>query len=174
MESSTPAWVQQVPIVVTHIIGFVIAVFVLKRFAWGPILQLLDERREKIQGEFDRIETSKREVAGLREQYEAQLRDVEAQRRAKIQEGVTEGRRVGSEIQEQARADAHGVMVRSREETARERDQAQVMLRNDMVDMVIKATEQLLKERVDDEQHRRMVTDYLAELETVGRRGEIR
>ena len=174
MESSTPAWVAQIPIVVTHIIGFVIAVIVLKRFAWGPILQLLDERREKIQGEFDRIETSKREVAGLREQYEAQLRDIEAQRRTKIQEGVTEGRRVGSEIQEQARADAHGVMVRSREETARERDQAQVVLRNDMVNMVIKATEQLLKERVDDELHRRMVADYLAELETVGPSGEAR
>jgi F-type H+-transporting ATPase subunit b len=174
MESSTPAWVQQVPIVVTHIIGFVIAVLILKRFAWGPILQLLDERREKIQGEFDRIEVSKREVAGLREQYEAQLRDIEAQRRVKIQEGVTEGRRVGSEIQEQARADAHGVMVRGREETARERDRAQVMLRNDMVDMVIKATEQLLKEQLDPKQHRRMVNDYLVGLETAGSGGDSR
>jgi F-type H+-transporting ATPase subunit b len=172
MESSTPAWVQQIPIVVTHIIGFVIAVLVLKRFAWGPILKLLDERREKIQGEFDRIETSKREVAELREQYGAQLRDIEAQRRAKIQEGVTEGRRVGSEIQEQARQDAHGTMIRGREETARERDRAQVMLRNDMVEMVIKATEQLLKERLDADQHRRLVNEYLSELETTGRGGD--
>jgi F-type H+-transporting ATPase subunit b len=174
MESSTPAWVQQIPIVVTHIIGFIIAVLVLKRFAWGPILQLLDERREKIQGEFDRIETSKREVAGLREQYEAQLRDIEAQRRAKIQEGVTEGRRVGSEIQEQARQEAHGIIIRSREETARERDQAQVTLRNDMVEMVIKATEQLLKEQLDPAQHRRMVRDYLAGVEAAGSGGEAR
>jgi F-type H+-transporting ATPase subunit b len=174
MESSTPAWVAQVPIVVTHIIGFIIAVLILKRFAWGPILQLLDERREKIQGEFDRIESSKREVAGLREQYEAQLRDIESQRRTKIQEGVTEGRRVGYEIQEQARSDAHGVMLRSREETARERDRAQVALRNDMVEMVIKATEQLLKEQLDPAQHRRMVSEYLAGLETAGSGGETR
>jgi F-type H+-transporting ATPase subunit b len=172
MESSAPAWVQQIPIVVTHIIGFVIAVIILRRFAWGPILQLLEERREKIQGEFDRIEVTKREVAGLREQYEAQLREIEVQRRAKIQEGVTEGRRVGSEIQEQARTEAHGILVRSREETVAERDRAQVALRNDMVDMVIKATERLLKDRLDTEEHRRLVREYLAELESVGSTGE--
>jgi F-type H+-transporting ATPase subunit b len=174
MESSTPAWVQQVPIVVTHIIGFVIAVIILKRFAWGPILKLLDERREKIQGEFDLIEVSKREVAALREQYEAQIRDIEAQRRAKIQEGVAEGRRVGSEIQDLARQEAHATMVRSREEIARERDRAQVALRNDMVGMVIKAAEQLLKERLDSDEHRRLVNDYLVELESVGRGGDLR
>jgi F-type H+-transporting ATPase subunit b len=172
MESSTPAWVQQVPIVVTHIIGFIIAVLILKRFAWGPILKLLDERREKIQGEFDRIEVSKRDVAALREQYETQIRDIEAQRRVKIQEGVAEGRRVGAEIQDLARQEAHGTMVRSREEIVRERDRAQVALRNEMVGMVIKAAEQLLKERLDSDEHRRLVTDYLAELETVGRGGD--
>ncbi len=174
MESSAPAWVQQIPIVVTHIIGFVIAVLILKRFAWGPILQLLEERREKIRGEFDRIDAVKREVAGLREQYEAQLRDIELQRRAKIQEGVVEGRRVGAEIQELARTEAHGILVRSREETAAERDRAQVALRNDMVDMVIKATERLLKERLDTEEHRRLVREYLADLESVGTTGEAR
>jgi F-type H+-transporting ATPase subunit b len=172
MESSTPAWAQQIPIVVTHIIGFVIAVLILRRFAWGPILRLLDERREKIQGEFDRIDSTKREVAGLREQYEAQLREIEVQRRAKIQEGVAEGRRVGAEIQEQARQEAHGVMARSREETDRERDKAQVGLRNDMVEMVLKATEQLLREKLDPEKHRRLVNDYLAGLESAGRGGE--
>lgn len=155
--------------VITHIIGFVIAVLVLRRFAWGPILQLLEERRAKIQGEFDRIESSRREVATLREQVEAQLRDMEAQRRARIQEGVAEGRRVGSEIEEKARQERVALMQRTQDDIGREWDKAHVALRNDMADMVVRATERLLKEKVDDERHRRLVADYLREIETAAK-----
>lgn len=155
--------------VITHIIGFVIAVLVLRRFAWGPILQLLEERRAKIQGEFDRIESSRREVATLKEQVEAQLRDMEAQRRARIQEGVAEGRRVGSEIEEKARQERVALMQRTQDDIGREWDKAHVALRNDMADMVVRATERLLKEKVDDERHRRLVADYLREIETAAR-----
>lgn len=151
--------------VITHIIGFVIAVLILKRFAWGPILQLLEERRAKIQGEFDRVESSRREVISLREQVEAQLRDMEAQRRARIQDGVNEGRRVGNEIEEQARQERVALMQRTQDDIGREWDKAHVALRNDMASMVIRATEQLLREEVDDERHRRLVADYLKEIE---------
>ena len=41
---------------ITHSIGFLITVWILKKYAWGPILSMLDERRNKIKGEFEKIE----------------------------------------------------------------------------------------------------------------------
>lgn len=153
--------------IVTHIIAFIITVLVLRRFAWGPILRLLEERRDRIIGEFDRIEVEKKGAAALKAEYEAQLRGIEAQARVRIQEAVQEGQRVGAEIREQARRDAHEQIVRVREEVARERDKAQVALRDDMVDLVIRATEVLIRERLNDEKHRRLVSEFIADLETV-------
>ena len=45
--------------ILTHMVGFVITVWVLKKFAWKPILSILEERREKIKSEFDQIESEK-------------------------------------------------------------------------------------------------------------------
>ena len=153
--------------ILTHIIGFIAAVLILKRYAWGPILRLLEERREKIQGEFDRIEVEKKSAAGLTSEYEGQLRGIETQARARLQEAVHEGQKVAAEIREQARRDAHSQMERAREETERDRDKASAALRNDMVEMVVRATERLIRERLDDEKHRHLVTEFIASLDTL-------
>ncbi len=151
--------------IVTHIIGFVIAVLILKRYAWGPILKLLEERRQKIQGEFDRIETERADAAALKTEYEGQLRGIDAQARVRIQEGVQEGQKIGTEIKEEARRDAHLQQERAREEIEREKDKAQVALRNEMVEMVVHATETLLRETLDAERHRRLAAEYIESLQ---------
>ena len=50
---------------ITHSIGFLITVWILKKYAWGPILSMLDERRNKIKGEFEKIENGHAEVEKL-------------------------------------------------------------------------------------------------------------
>jgi F-type H+-transporting ATPase subunit b len=44
----------------THAVGFVIAVWILKRYAWKPILNILEERRQKIQADFDEAAEDRR------------------------------------------------------------------------------------------------------------------
>jgi F-type H+-transporting ATPase subunit b len=153
--------------VITQIIGFVIAVLILKRYAWGPILRLLEERRAKIAGEFERIETEKKGVAAMKQEVEAQLRGIEAQSRARIQEGVQEGQKFAAEIKEQARLDARGQIARAQVEIEQERKKAHVTLRGDMVDMVLTATEKLIGERLDDAKHRSEIEKFVTELDTV-------
>src|SRR3989338_5984587 len=92
--------------VLTHALGFVILVLVLKRFAWRPLLELLDARRQRIEQEFARIEQTKTQLETLQREYQTRLAQIEQEARAKIQEAVAEGKRVSLEIQEQARAQA--------------------------------------------------------------------
>ena len=153
--------------ILTHIVGFIIAVLILKRYAWGPILKLLEERREKIRGEFDLIDKEKKGAAALKSDYEGQLRGIDAQSRVRIQEAVHEGQRVAAEIQEQARKNAHDQMERAREEMERDRDKARVALRNDMADMVVRATEALVRESLNDEKHRQLVREFISSIDTL-------
>ena len=55
--------------VLTQIIGFLIVLWVLKRFAWKPILALLEERRQKIKNEFDEAARRKGEANQLLASY---------------------------------------------------------------------------------------------------------
>ena len=52
-------------LLVTHAVGFLITLWILKKFAWGPLLHMLDERRKNISGEFEKIEHKKEEVTKL-------------------------------------------------------------------------------------------------------------
>ena len=157
----------ELPKVLTHIVGFLITVWVLRRYAWGPILGLLEERRARIQGEFDRIEQERREVAALQAKYEGQLKEIDALRRTRIQEGVNEGRRVADEIREAARQERVALMERTREDIEREWDKAHVALRDDMAAMVVAATEMLLREKIDGPRHIKLIENYLDEVEAV-------
>ena len=153
--------------ILTHIVGFLVAVFVLKRYAWGPILKLLEERREKIRGEFDRIDKEKKGAAALKAEYEGQLRGIDAQARAKVQEAVHDGQKVAAEIREQARRDAHDQLTRAREEMVRDQDKASAALRNEMAEMVVRATEMLVRERLDQEKQLALVRDFIASIDTL-------
>ena len=107
--------------VVTHAVAFTGAVLVLRRYAWKPILGLLDERRERIVKEFDDIEHGKGENAKLRSEYEQQIRTIDAQARVKLKEAVDEGQKVAAELKDSARVESRGMVQRAREDSEREK-----------------------------------------------------
>jgi F-type H+-transporting ATPase subunit b len=150
--------------VVTQILGFLLTLWILRRFAWGPIVNLLEERRAKIQGEFDRIEAARGEVEGEKTRLDEELRKIDAEARKRIQEAVKEGEAVGDAIKAKAHEDARALIVRAEEEIAREKDKAEAELRQDMVGMVVRATERMIRENLDDAGHRRRIEEFIASL----------
>ena len=62
----------------THALGFLIVLWILKKYAWGPLLSMMEERRNKIAGEFQQIEDEKVNVAKLTSEYEGKLKDIDA------------------------------------------------------------------------------------------------
>jgi F-type H+-transporting ATPase subunit b len=77
----------RIDILITQIIGFLIVLWVLKRYAWGPILGMLEERRARIANEVQTSERLRQEAEKLKGEYENQLKTIEAQARGHHQEG---------------------------------------------------------------------------------------
>jgi F-type H+-transporting ATPase subunit b len=150
--------------IVTQIIGFVIAVLILKRFAWGPILKLLDERRAAIAGRFAEADTAKQGAERLRSDYEGRMREVDADARRKMQEAIGEGQRVATQIKEDARREGREAVARARDEAERERAKARILLRDDIVKMALSATEKVVGEKLDAERHRRLVGEFIEDV----------
>ncbi|MFQ6002781.1 MAG: F0F1 ATP synthase subunit B [Candidatus Zixiibacteriota bacterium] len=147
--------------IVTHIIGFLIAVFLLKRFAWKPLLSILEERRSKIKSEFDNIDKEKEKVANLLSDYRARLKEIDSLARVKIQEAAREGRKLANEIKENARKEAKDILTKAREEIQMDVDKAKVQLKNDLVTMTIRATEKLIREKLDEEKDKKLIAEFI-------------
>ena len=151
--------------IVTHIIGFAIALWILRRYAWGPILGLIEERQERVRREMAAAEEARRDIEGLRRELEERLRGIDAQARQKLTEAVAEGQRVAAEMKENSRAEAQGLIARAREEIGRERDQARVALRDEMVGLALAAAEKVVSEKMDATRDRELVRNFLDEVE---------
>jgi F-type H+-transporting ATPase subunit b len=147
--------------ILTQLVAFLIFLWIMKRYAWRPILRLLDERREKIAGEFDRIDGIKAETERLRAEYEERLKTIEQQARERIQEAVGEGRRVAQEIREQAHADARAITNKAKENVQLEVEKARVQLKEDIIRMTMAALDRILRESVNREQHSGLVADFI-------------
>lgn len=153
--------------VLTQIVGFLVVLWVLKRFAWKPILTLLEERRQKIKAEFDEAARRKEDANQLLASYEAKLKEIDAAARAKITAAVAEAQKIAAEIKEEARKEGRELVVRSQAEIAREISKAKVQLKEDMVSISLTATEKIISQKLDEPGHRRLIDEYLSRVERV-------
>lgn len=153
-----------IKLVLTQILGFVILVWILGRFAWGPIVAGLEARRQKIAGEFADAERRKHEADQLKAKYDAELRGIEALRRQGIQEGIAEGQRVAAEIKAHANDEAQARLHRAEDEMAREREKAKELLKEQVVSLSIRTAEKILQSKLDDPAQRKLAAAFIDEV----------
>ena len=151
-------------LVLTQILGFLILVWILGRFAWGPVVQGLEARRQRIAGEFTEAERRQQEADRLKAKYEQELRGIEVQARQRLQEVVAEGQKVAEEIKVQAHRDAQARMQRAEEEVALEQDKAKLQIRDQVIGLSIRTAEKILRTRLDDPAQRRLVGEFIDEV----------
>ena len=160
--------VDQVLQMLTTFVGFVLFVFVLRKFAWGPILDLLDERRKKIDDDYSAAEKNLLDAEGLKQDFEAKLGDIKAIEREKVQEAVNRGEGLADGIVTKARTSADDVKAKASQDIELEAQKAQLELRDSVVNMAIGAAEKVIGERLDDELHRKLIVDYIDNMSITG------
>jgi F-type H+-transporting ATPase subunit b len=150
--------------IITQIIGFLIAVVILKKFAWKPLLSMLEERRNKIKSEFAAIDEERKKTEKLSADYQSKLKDIDSLARVKIQEAAQEGQIMANQIKEIARNEAKEIVTKAREDIGRDVEKAKVQLRDDIVNMTIQLTGKLIGEKLDAVKDQELVARLVDEM----------
>ena len=153
--------------VITQIIGFLVALWILKKFAWKPLLGILEERREKIKSEFDNIEVERKKADNLKVQLDRHLKEIDTTARQKIQEAIKEGQKIANEIKENARQDAKGIRDKARDELERDIAKAKVQLKNDLINITMRTTEKMIREQLDEKKQKELDSRFIDEVENL-------
>jgi F-type H+-transporting ATPase subunit b len=151
--------------IITHAVGFLIALWILRRYAWKPLLGMLEERRQKIKSDFDAAAEKREAAEESAARYEVQLKNIEAEARAKLQETVNDGRRIAAEMRDEARAEARKIIDKARADIERDVAKAKVELRDQLITMTLSATERMVRQELDQEGHRKLIAGFIEELE---------
>jgi len=148
----------------TQILGFLLLLWGLSKWAWGPLTAQLEARRQKIAGEFAEAERRQQAADALKAKLEQDLRGIDAQARAKLQEAVAEGQKVAGEIRTQANKDAQDRMARAEDDMAREREKAKELLKEQVIGLSIATAEKILKSKLDEPAHRKLAGQFIDEV----------
>jgi F-type H+-transporting ATPase subunit b len=150
--------------VATQILGFLILLWVMRKFAWGPVLGMLEARRKKIADEFAAADRAKAEAAEARARFEAEMRGIEARSRQRLQEALAEGQKLAGEIRAQAQAEASARLARAQDDIARERESAKELLKEQMVHLSMRTAEKILRQKLDDPAQRKLIGEFVDEV----------
>ncbi len=153
-----------IPVVLTNIAGFVIVVWILAKFAWGPILDLLDARRDKIADDFAQAENARGEAEQLKGDFELKLGEIKVIEREKVQEAVNRGEEIAERLKTEAQTKADTSLEKARQDIEVESQKAQLALRDHVVSLALGSAERLVNQKLDDETHRRLISEYIDEL----------
>lgn len=148
----------------TQVLGFLILVWILSRFAWGPIVAQLEARRQRIAGDFAEADRRQKAADELKAKYEADLRGIEVQARARLQEAVAEGQKVAGEMREQAQKEAQDRLAKAEDEIMREREKQKELLKEQVVMLSIKTAEKILAAKLDDPAQRQLASKFIDEV----------
>ena len=150
--------------VLTQILGFLLMVWILRRYAWGPLIGMLEARREKIAGEFKEADRLKAEAVELKARYDAELKIIEGHARQRMNEAVAEGQRVAGEIRAQAQKDSAARLETAADEIMREREKAKEVLKQQVISLSLRTAEKILRQKLDDASQRRLAGEFIDEV----------
>ncbi len=160
--------IPKIPQLITQVIGFLIFVWILRKYAWGPILDMLDERRGKIDGDYKAAEKNLAESEDLRGEFELKLTDIKVIEREKVQEAVKRGEEMADGIVGKARVQADDSRAKAEQDIELETQKAQLGLRDSVVNLAIGAAEKVIGERMDNDLHRKLIQEYIDNLPQPG------
>jgi F-type H+-transporting ATPase subunit b len=153
------------------LVVFALFAWVLGKFAWGPLLKIVDEREKTIREQVDSAQQAAADAKDLLVQHQEMLKGAGREREEILQKAVKEAEQVRADLVTKARADADQVVSKAREQMQREKDQAVAELRAQVSDIAIEAASRIVKSSLTDEAQRKLVDDYIQELPRAQKEG---
>ena len=147
------------------IICFLVVLFVLKRYAFGPIQQMIDTRRERIQQAIAEADNARDEARKLLEEH----RKLIGQAKSESEEILQEARRIADAQRERVRQETDEDRQRRLEETRRQIDQATVQalgqIRDEVGRLSLLAAEKVTRKSLTEADQKRLIDEALAEID---------
>ncbi|SRR5712692_1530499 len=149
--------------VLVSIVNFLVILYLLRRYLWGPILTVLADRAVKIRQGLAMAEAARAERERMTAEVERLLADAQRDAQAIAERMTRAAEAAAADIRAQAKAEADRMRERGREDAKQLHDQALAQLRAEVAGMVVLAASRVLGREVDEEQHRSLIERSLEE-----------
>ena len=144
---------------------FILLIFLLKKYAWKPILDAVNEREEGIKNALLSAEKAKEEMASLQSDNEATLKKARAERDSLLKEAREIKQQLIDDAKNEAQSEAKKIISQAQETIQNEKKAAISDLKNQVASLSIDIAEKVLKEKLlDDKTQMNLVKDLVKDV----------
>ncbi|MDQ3693229.1 MAG: F0F1 ATP synthase subunit B [Chloroflexota bacterium] len=146
-----------------QLIAFIIFLWLLWRFALGPITRVIDERQDRIRESVEAAERMKAELAATAARNEEVLVEARQQAQQIVAQARDAGEATLNRAREQANAQAEEYLTRAEATLRQETQQARQQLRQEVADLAVMAAGRIVRKELDPATQTRLIEETLAE-----------
>ncbi|MGQ0561141.1 MAG: F0F1 ATP synthase subunit B [Gemmatimonadota bacterium] len=147
------------------VIIFVLLLLILAKYAFPPILGYAAAREQRIQDALDAARRDREEAQKQLDEQRQALLHARDEAQQVVGDAQKAAERVRRDMLDKARAEQEEILARAKSEIEAERARAVDSLRKEAVELAIAAASKLVEKKLDTQEDRRVVTEFLASIE---------
>lgn len=145
--------------------NLIILFLILKKFLYKPVRKALEERKQAVEGVYADAQKALDTANANKTEYERELAGIRERADSMLASATADANKRSEAILSDARERADGMMRQAKNDISLERRKAESGIRSEIADVSTALTEKLLAREINSDDHRKLIDDFLAEME---------
>ena len=148
--------------IVATVLIFLILMILLKKFAWGPLMGIMQEREELVAKDIDAAEKARKETQAILEEQKALLKEARTEAQSIIEGAKKQGDATREEIVNAARAEADRIKESAARDIEAEKEKAIAAVREEVVSLSVLAASKVLGKEISEADNSELIKQTIA------------
>ena len=144
--------------------SFLLLIFLVKKYAWGNITSVLDERAEKISSDIDGAEEARKKAEVLASKREAELAGSRTEAKTIIENAKETAEKSKADILAEAKLEAGRLKEKANQEIAQNKAEALQSVKGEVADLTISLAGKIISQNLDGHAHKELIDQYIDQL----------
>ncbi|CAM1659032.1 ATP synthase subunit b [Streptococcus oralis] len=144
--------------------SFLLLIFLVKKYAWGNIISVLDERAEKISSDIDGAEEARKKAEELASKREAELAGSRTEAKTIIENAKETAEKSKADILADAKVEAGRLKEKANQEIAQNKAEALQSVKGEVADLTISLAGKIISKNLDSHAHKELIDQYIDQL----------
>ena len=166
-DDSNPLLVLDPGLFVWTILSFLLLMFLLSKFAWKPLLKMLNEREEKIRTAIENAENAEKKLETLNEQGEKILSDARSESQKLLLSTKETAQNLKEEIEREAKQKATSIIDQARVQIQAEKNQVLSEIKNELSSFSIMIAEKLIKKNINKDDNMKLINESIEKVNKI-------
>ena len=148
------------------ILTFLLLVFVLAKFAWKPLLKMLQDREDMVRSSLEEAEKAKSELERLNEESEAIMAKARSEAQSILADGKAAAEKVKDDIIAKSKEQANKIREDAGNQIQVEKDKAISEIKKEVVNLTLSVAEKLIQKNLSDADNKSLIEESLKKVQT--------